>query len=79
VKLEVWRYHSRIPELEGAYNALKDQPLQSILSTLAVSKGIPLLALCYLIEPMIGPSEELEAAKERFKEFYHYTEIELEH
>lgn len=77
MNLEVYRYKSVKPAIESYFKNNPDVGVEEACSTLAVSTHVPLLAVCYFTEEVLGSSPELESLKNRIRIFYRYDKVIL--
>lgn len=78
MRLDVWKYKSNTDGIRKICEMNNGMELGRLCSTIAVATHIPLLAVYYIVEDILGSSEELEGMKARIKEFYKYKEVILE-
>jgi len=77
VKLIASSYYPQLPTIEALLKAPHNvgRQLSELAAVISVATGIPLVAICIIVEKIQGQSEELTQQKQRLIEFYGYTEI----
>lgn len=75
MNLEVYRYKSVKPAVESYFKNNPNIGVEEACSTLAAATHVPVLAICYFVEELQGPSQELESLKNRIRIFYRYDKV----
>lgn len=78
MRLDVWKYKSNTNGIRKMCELNSGMELDRLCSTISVATHIPLLAVYYIIEEILGSSKELEDMKIKIKEFYKYEEVVLD-